>query len=732
MVASAQAAPSWQGHAALYDSLGNIHPRMRPRWLYERGVDLDGLFRPSAKDSGPLRLRGKWGRGPSFEVTGQDTLVFLSLGSEVAILNFANPDSPRVVSEVQASGIVAQAAVRDSLLFIGVTTGAPGLEVWNVSVPATPVLRGTVSTRLSDFCLMDSLAFVTQRSFPSYDTFKVYDVSDPESIRLIGACRDSGNVVTVAGDLAVLGDERDLHVIDVSDPTQPERVGSYGGWAMSVAARNSICCATFGNPNQPGDLTFRVLDLSDPAAVWPLATLTSTGGKDMHLADSLVFISGHYSGTNPFKILSISDSTQPHLLGAVETPGWREGVWVNRAAARAYVADNWEGLRPIDITSLTSPVLDSAVLAADQASDIYVDGNTMYVAGDLSGLHIVDVSDPTRPTSLGNFDTLGMNPTMNAVVVRDSFAYVGWQFPRFRTVSVADPEHPEGAGACWIFNPPEDMVLRDSLVYIAEVARLQIVNVARPREPVLVGSCNLEDDAAGMWLQDTLAYVAYYPVSIINVADPADPHLIGEIRQGCSNVVVEDTVAFISSGLLTWYSVADPTSPYAIDSINLGHTARGLAVVDTVVYATSLGNLYAVNVVDLHQPRVVGTGALPYDAKRIAYAEPYLYVACWDAGVCVFETVAVGVAEPKGGVSPCGGLRIAPNPTAGCVEILAPGVSTGYVMVRDIAGRVLQQEAARVSAEGGVMVDIRGLQAGVYFVEVKSGGVQYRGKLVRR
>ena len=158
ILGAAQATPGWQGETSVFDSLGNVHPRNRPRWLHERGVELRALFEPSEPDSGSLRLVGKWGRGPSFQVTGVDTLVFLSLGSQVAILSFANPGSPRVISEVQAAGIVTRAAVRDSMLYIGVSTGMPGLEAWNIQNPALPVFRGRVLTRLNDFCLKDSLA----------------------------------------------------------------------------------------------------------------------------------------------------------------------------------------------------------------------------------------------------------------------------------------------------------------------------------------------------------------------------------------------------------------------------------------------------------------------------------------------------------------------------------------------------------------------------------------------
>ncbi|UCG43722.1 MAG: hypothetical protein JSU73_03655, partial [candidate division WOR-3 bacterium] len=128
--------PGFEEFWAIHDSLLTQPPRLRSRWLSERGLKMPGWNTPlppaDFPDSSGLRLVGKFGRGPSVEVTGKDSLVFLSLGSEVAIINMADPDNPEVLSEPQAMGIVTQAAVRDSFLYIGCATGLAGIEVWNI------------------------------------------------------------------------------------------------------------------------------------------------------------------------------------------------------------------------------------------------------------------------------------------------------------------------------------------------------------------------------------------------------------------------------------------------------------------------------------------------------------------------------------------------------------------------------------------------------------------------
>ncbi|MEO0130251.1 MAG: hypothetical protein ABIK76_00955 [candidate division WOR-3 bacterium] len=101
---------------------------------------LEKDYQPFMLDSHNVKMVGKWGRGWSRKVTGKDNLVFLSLGSEVAIIDISNPSQPRVVYEVQAKGLVCKAVVKNSFLFIG----GPGIEIWIllISIKLFPFLFG--------------------------------------------------------------------------------------------------------------------------------------------------------------------------------------------------------------------------------------------------------------------------------------------------------------------------------------------------------------------------------------------------------------------------------------------------------------------------------------------------------------------------------------------------------------------------------------------------------------
>jgi hypothetical protein len=726
------------------DSLRQVPPRLRARWLDSRGLVVPGTNAPapSVSESTGLRLVGKYGRGPSVEVTGRDSLVFLSLGSEVAIINFADTANPKVLAEVQAMGLVAQAALRDSFLYIGCNSGQAGIEIWNIGNPSVPVFRSRTPTLLSDFCVRDTLLYLTQSLSGPNDTFKVYSIASPTNVYLLGSCRDSGDAVTVTNNAAFLADRWGLYSIDVSDPRNPHKVGTYPGMPISVEARGNICCVTFGNPNDPEWLEFDVLDVSNPASMQRLGYLSDAGGFDMFIEDSLVFISGYYTGEHEFQVVSIADSGHPVRVGACSTSGDNWGVWSCVARSWAYAADNYEGLAAIDLQNLAAPILDTTIAAAAFASDVSVAGSVCYVADAAAGMRILDLSDPTLPREIGAVDTTG-DCYSQSVVAMDSFAFTDWAYPYLRAISVTDPAKPNKVGACIIFNRANDMVLRDSLLYVAEDDKFQIVNVAQPRAPLVVGTCNLPDYTYEMDMRDTLAFVAsgVSGLQIVDVARPDSPAVIGALTppNGACGVAVVDTFAYVASGNLYIASVAAPTSPYLIDSMALPNFGVALEVSDSLLFVGSWSvgaSRTEVRLLDIRDPtKPVSLGSLgaPDRVRRLTWVEPHLFAACYAAGVLVVETAAVGVKEVHSvvGVSP--ELLVLPNPAGELarVEFGEPFQVVSRLTIYDAAGRQVMEEPI---GEKAASIDLRlaGLNPGLYFIRVYTKIGVLRGKLVKR
>ncbi|GEM_PF-443808 len=717
---------------AVQESLSRVPPKLRLEWMHERGIELPGYTNSRMTDSG-LALVGKWGRGPAGEVTGKDTLVVLTLGSEVALLSFANPDSPRVLSEIQFPSLTAQSYLEDSLLY---TSSNADLEVWNVANPTQPVKRGQLLGPVGDFWIRDTFLY-----FIRSDTFHVLSIANPANLRELGSCAEAGSATTGSDNTVVVCQSGGFAFVDVSNPASPHEVGTYPcGHTLSATARGNLVCVSFEETSDPYPVRFITLDISTPSSPRQLARLNDLGGYDIYLDSSLAFVSGRGPGVEPqpFQIVSIADSAHPVFLDSCRTTArYPWGVWANLGLHRVLVADEDDGLGVVDISNINSPVFDTSVVVAASAEDVSIAGHYCYVANGLAGLKVLDLTNPTQPTQVGELDTLWNGAWSHTVLAHDSFAFIDRIYPCLRVVDVSDPAHPVMAGgSSAVDGQPQDMVLRDSFLYIAENYQFQIVNVARPRAPQVVGTLSLPDYSSGLCVQDSLAYVSTYPLAIINVSNPSQPEIVGSIARGAWSVFVKDMLAYLPNvGLFVW-NVANPAAPTPVDSLTFGHMVYDVVVVDSLAYLACSDGLRLANVADPHNMRVIALHSLPYIGWRLVYDSPYVYVATQDAGVCIFETTATGVAEATKPSHPRGGIRLAPNPARNWVDIIvtSPLTSPCRFTLFDATGR----EVASVNVAPGSInerrtrIELGHLAPGLYFLRAGMEGQPGVLKIVKQ
>jgi hypothetical protein len=651
---------SFLDHAAVREPLSRVPPWMRGEWLRHHGIgSREPGFPTTLSDSGGLKLVGKWGRGPASSVTGRDTLVVLTLGSEVALLSFAESDSPRVLSEIQFSSLTSHSFLKDSLLY---TSSKADFEVWNIADPTQPVKRGQFPGAAWTFWIRDTFLYYIR-----YDTLHIVSIADPANMYELGPVLVTGYAVTGSGNTLIVCRDGGFAFLDISNPVSPHEVGTYAcGHPLTATVRGNLVCASYEESGYPYPARFVTLDISTPSSPRLLAKLNDLGGFDIFLDGPLAFVSGgDLHGADqmlPFQIISIADSAHPAFIDSCRTTtyGYAWGVWESFDTNLALVAIASDGLAVVDISNLNNPVLRTWLLKAGESRDLHVDGQRCYVACLGVGMRLLDVSDPTRPTCISGLDSAFKDVPAYAVAARDSFAYISWEpNPFFRTVSVADPLRPQIVAGCLLPGFPEGVVLRDSYAYVAQDYGFHVINVARPRAPTLVATCELPDDYCGMDSRDTLAFVAngVSGLQIVSVAQPDSPAIIGEFTppNGACDVSVVDTFAYVVSGNLYIASVANATSPYLIDSIVLPTFGWSVATSDSMLFVGSNGHVYGHPGNDIHlfdikdpvRPVLIGSLGAPEMVRRLVWVDPYLYAACGNAGVLIAETAAVGIQEPS-------------------------------------------------------------------------------------
>lgn len=200
----------------------------------------------------------------------------------------------------------------------------------------------------------------------------------------------SANDVTLAGNIAYLATSAGLKVVDVSTPTAPRLLGSFGGMgnAMGVKVRGTTAYVAAGSG-------LFIVSVANPGAMI-LAGSLNLGGKAWNLdLDPNRNLAAVASGTAGLKLVDISNLSAPLLRGTAAT-GEARGVALR--GNTAIVADYANSMTSVNIANLASP----AILSRTQQSlggklnNVVLQGNFALGADVVfvNGVPIVDITNP--------------------------------------------------------------------------------------------------------------------------------------------------------------------------------------------------------------------------------------------------------------------------------------------------------------------------------------------------
>jgi hypothetical protein len=129
----------------------------------------------------------------------------------------------------------------------------------------------------------------------------------------------------------------------------------------------------------------------------------------------------------------------------------------------------------VDVSNPQAPVQLGSLDTPDDAIDLAVVGDLVFVADRRSGLRIVDVSIPASPVEIAALDTPG---SAEAVAVVDGRAYVA-DGSSLRVVDVANPAAPEELGA--LEGAASEVQLVGAIAYVAGGdTQIRIIDVSDP------------------------------------------------------------------------------------------------------------------------------------------------------------------------------------------------------------------------------------------------------------
>lgn len=590
-----------------------------------------------------------------------------------------------------------------------VATGRTGLQIVDISDPEQLELVGSFNENFEDVSgifVSGDYAYLTVEE----RGLVVLDISEPSSPEEVGACETSriAHKITVVDNYAYLT-ARGLLIIDVSNPANPREVSFYetryasdvfvrDNYAYIAASGDGLFIIDISNPEEPewvsshdtpgysygvcveGDYAYiadgsntglRAIDISNPEEPFVTGAIDSLYGEDVFVLDNFAYVVRRH---NLLYIVDITDPENLDVVGVCESgKGENKAVFVTGNSA--YVAGQhgsntlFGSLQVFDVSDQENPVKVGAY-GYDSIRSIFVDGDFTFAACGLSGLLVLDSSDPENYEIVSE---LNLESSVNSVLVEGAYAYVSCGSYEdyndydgsLHIIDVSDPENPESVGNYDTGTPANNVHIVDDLAYIAcEVSResgeLHIIDISDPVNPDSIGGLELEWIYAGegggitdVFVEDDLAYLTLYDAHkedccgwflVLDVTDPTEPDSLdcyhfGWNYDSCpSDITVIDEIAYIADqyGGVVIFDVSDPQNIEELGRWDLEDylrscSAKAIKVLGDYAYlACSYGSnegLYVLNVSNPENPFEVGRYMTPFSVTDVFLSGELTYLA---------------------------------------------------------------------------------------------------------
>jgi hypothetical protein len=455
--------------------------------------------------------------------------------------------------------------------YVFLAAGNAGLEIFEASDPAHPRRLGQIDTATLalDIVVDGGYAYVVLEG------------------RWNGATNVSGS---------------GLDVIDVRDPANPKRVGGFetdGPVTAVVVVGNRAFVASMSNYQGPPWIWqgggVDVLDLSDPAQPSRIGRFATSGpalalgyaGGLLCVLDSGAWTGWERAGAH-VAVLDVATSSSPRKLGEYPLAGGGEVSKIVLVDHYAYFVLPYQGgLHVVDLTDPSRPRRVNPTFSLGGAMDLAVSGSRLFTASGAAGVKVIDITAPVEPRWLGGY---GAGGYFQEFVFGSGYAVAPSYNSGLSVLDVSDPLQPRRAGFHTTQSGPNDIAIAGRFAYVAETGdledyqpvggRLSVVDMAEPIHPRRVGVYELTGPALAVAVCGQRACLALgsQGLKLIDVSDPTAPQAVGDFDTGgyASDVASDGHYAFVADGS-HGLQIIDLSNAPALHRIG-GHPTGGEAV----------------------------------------------------------------------------------------------------------------------------------------------------------
>lgn len=448
----------------------------------------------------------------------------------------------------------------------------------------------------------------------------ILDMSSPFSPRLLGKILlpTTINHLAVAGSLACVatGDRYDekvpplLALIDISDPAHPAIRG-----ACRLPYLPESLIAGGGRFWATGKFGLAELDPAHPETpVLRFAPFGLWQTQGIAIAGSRAYVTDNFYG---LRIVDISMPGMPELRGACKLPGDScehlavvgDKVYVSRIRMGVVTAESRKingAIQIVDVANPDAPVLRQPITVGLLPNRLLLAGSTL-VTNYQNGLCLINLANPAHPTSC----TLSMGkgwPYSGRLLGVERNLVWTLNSAGLQIIDLSNPPTPQPRDVYPLLGPVKKVATQGQRLYIGGKTSLKILDLTQPEAPVLRGACQGASFTAMAIAGDRL-YAAPYSngVMAFDIANPDAPKMLSHWQSSTHKSAYTQSLAargplafaIYTSTLAELIDFTQAAAPRGRGSIEKSSNLGGGGLIDSLACLASSNKL---SIFDISNP----------------------------------------------------------------------------------------------------------------------------------
>jgi hypothetical protein len=333
---------------------------------------------------------------------------------------------------------------------------------------------------------------------------------------------------------------------------------------------------------------------------------------DIEATDTIVYVAtGEASG---LQIVNVADHEHPRIIGHVD--GLGACIRLARLGNYLYVSGDTTGFHVLDLTNPVAPVPLGAFQVTGYGRLFIWDVQRCIAYGGY-GFTVLDMADPVHPVERGTWQTTA---GINGWAAAGDNVYVFETYAGVHVVNVSNPNSPTETGNISLYNDgyPSALAARGNYLFAGSGDSLWIVSMVDPTAPVITGRwvvpIPIISEFYSISLRENYAYLSTYSLYVVDISDLEHPVTVSDSVEA---IYTEDQIAmagdygYLSTegeGLRAIY-LGVPARPFALPTFYPGGLVTSVAVRRDFAYVTDgtwgYGGVRFIRVSDREHPTQV-------------------------------------------------------------------------------------------------------------------------------